>query len=157
MPGVELTPPGPAEDTRRPVLGGGLGPYSHRLLSDPGQLTRLGAFTEHLPPGSRSGFRHWHQAEDEMVYVLSGEVVPVEEGEVTLHPGETACWPAGNPVGHYLENRGAGVARYLVTGTRAQTDRVIYPGHELITEKDGAARRYMHADGRPRMTTGEAK
>ncbi len=136
-------------DTIHPVLGGGLGPYRHQLLSDPGGLTQFGAFIEELSPGATSGRRHWHEAEDEMVYVLSGEVVLVEDTETTLRAGEAAAWPAGHPVGHRLDNRSHGPARYLVIGTRLPRDRIHYSDHDLITEKDGAGRRYFHRDGTP--------
>ncbi len=150
MPKVVLADPVAADDTPHKVLGGGLGPYSYQLISEPGQLTQFGAFIEHLPPGSRSGFRHWHQTEDEMVYVLTGEVVLVEDGETLLHPGQAACWPAGSPVAHYLANRSDRAASYLVVGSRYVVDRIHYPDHDLVTEKDGPARVYLHADGRPR-------
>jgi uncharacterized cupin superfamily protein len=136
-----------AEDTPHPVLGGGLGPYAYRLLSDPGGLTQFGAFLETLPSGSRSGHRHWHEAEDEMVYLLSGEIVLVEDGETLLRAGDVACWPAGSPIGHRLDNRADVHATYLVVGTRHQTDIIHYPHHDLITHKDGTARRYLRADG----------
>ena len=93
----KLSPP-PFEtetDTVHPVLGGGLGPYRYQLLSDPGGLTQFGAFIEELPPGSTSGRRHWHETEDEMVLILSGEVVLVEDEESILRAGDAACWPAG--------------------------------------------------------------
>ncbi|MDM7933361.1 cupin domain-containing protein [Tabrizicola sp.] len=130
-----------------PVTGPHPGNYRYRLLSDPGGLTRFGAFVEELPPGSSSGHRHWHEAEDEMILMLSGEVVLVEDIETTLHPGDAAAWPAGQAVGHRLDNRSATPARYLVIGTRAQIDRIHYVDHDLITEKDGPARRYLRRDG----------
>jgi len=135
------------EDTEHPVLGGGLGAYSYQLLSDPGGLTQFGAFVEELPPGSCSGRRHWHEAEDEMIYVLAGELVLVEDGETPLRPGDAACWPAGAPVGHRLDNRSDAPARYLVIGTRQQRDVIHYTDHDLITHKDGTARRYLRRDG----------
>lgn len=156
MPKVTLTPLQPAEDTPHTILGGGLGPYMYQLLSDPGGLTQYGAFIEVLPPGSRSCFRHWHETEDEMIYMLAGTVVLIEDQETELSPGDCAAWPAGLTVAHCLENRGAEDARYLVIGTRNQTDIIHYPDHDLITHKDGSARHYMHADGRPR-SKGEPK
>jgi len=149
MPKVTLAPLQAAENTPHPILGGGLGPYSYQLLSDPGGLTQYGAFIEELPPGSRSSFRHWHETEDEMVYMLAGSVILIEDVETPLHPGDCAAWPAGQPIGHCLENRGEVPARYLVIGTRNQTDRFHYPDHDLVTQKDGTARRYTHADGTP--------
>lgn len=146
MPKVAL-PAFAAETPVHPVLGAGPGDYSYQLLSDPGGLTQFGAFVEELPPGSSSGHRHWHETEDEMIYVLSGDLVLVEESETPLAPGDAACWPAGSPVGHRLENRSDAPARYLVIGTRNLRDVIHYTDHDLITHKDGAARRYMRRDG----------
>ena len=57
---------------------------------------------------------------------------------------------AGHTTGHCLENRSANEARYLVIGTRNTKDIIHYPDLDLTTHKDGKARRYTHADGRPR-------
>lgn len=130
-----------------PVLGAGTGPYRFQLLSDPGGLTQFGAFIEELPPGSQSGHRHWHETEDEMVVMLSGHVILIEDAETPLGPGDVAAWPAGHAVGHRLDNRSDALARYLVIGTRNRTDRIHYIDHDLITEKDGPARRYLRRDG----------
>ncbi len=150
MPKIQLPPISHEADTPHPVLGGGAGPYSVQLLSDPGGLSQFGAFIETLPPGSRSSFRHWHETEDEMIYVLSGELVLVEDHETPLRAGDAAAWPAGQPIGHCLANRSAAPASYLVIGTRNRTDIIHYPDHDLVSHKDGAARRYTHADGTPR-------
>jgi uncharacterized cupin superfamily protein len=130
-----------------PVIAQHPGPYRYQLMSDPGGLTQFGAFLEELPPGSSSGHRHWHEAEDEMIVMLAGEVVLVEETETTLQAGDAAAWPAGLAVGHRLDNRSTAPARYLVIGTRGQRDRIHYTDHDLMTEKDGATRRYLHRDG----------
>ena len=147
MPKLTLPPIVHVTGDAHPVLGPGPGPYAYQLLSDPGGLTQFGAFIETLPPGSQSGHRHWHEAEDEMVYILSGEVVLVEDTETTLHQGDCACWPADSEIGHRLDNRSGAPASYLVIGTRQQTDIIHYSDHDLITHKDGTARRYLRADG----------
>ena len=134
-------------DTAHPILGTGPGPYRYRLISDLGGLSQFGAFVEELPPGSRSGRRHWHETEDEMILMLEGEAVLVEDHETVLVPGDMACWPAGVAVGHRLDNRSHLPARYLVIGTRHQRDRIHYNDHDLITEKDGSLRHYFRRDG----------
>jgi uncharacterized cupin superfamily protein len=134
-------------DPVHPVLGTGTGPYRTRLISDPGGLSQFGAFIEELPPGSRSGHRHWHTSEDEMVLMLSGEVVLVEDDETPLRAGDVACWPAGRATGHRMDNRGTAPARYLVIGTRLDRDAVHYTDHDLITTKDGPHRTYRRRDG----------
>jgi uncharacterized cupin superfamily protein len=84
-----------------------------------------------------------------MIFLLSGHVVLVEDTETQLHPGDTACWPAGQPTGHQLQNRSDAPAIYLTIGTRHVRDVIHYSDHDLITHKDGKARRYLHRDGTP--------
>jgi uncharacterized cupin superfamily protein len=86
-----------------------------------------------------------------MVLILSGEVVLCEDAETPLRTGDAATWPAGHPVGHCLVNRSDAPARYLVIGTRNLRDTIHYSDHDLITHKDGTARRYTQADGTPRI------
>ena len=43
-------------------------------------LTQFGVNFVRLPPGSWSSQRHWHTETDELVYVLSGELVLVTDG-----------------------------------------------------------------------------
>ncbi len=147
--GLLTLPDWATDNPTHPILGPGPGPYRYQLLSDPGGLTQFGAFIEELPPGSSSGHRHWHEAEDEMILMLSGQVVLVEDHETTLTAGDAAAWPAGHPVGHRLDNRFDAPARYIVIGTRSERDRIHYTDHDLVTEKDGPKRRYLHRDGTP--------
>ena len=132
---------------QHPVLGAELGRYRHAILGDPGGLSQFGAHLEALPPGSSSSLRHWHEGEDEMILMLTGAVVLIEEVETALGPGDAACWPAGRSIGHCLQNRSTAEAIYLTLGTRKTRDVIHYPDHDLITVKDGAARTYLHGDG----------
>jgi uncharacterized cupin superfamily protein len=106
-------------------------------ISEPGGLTQMGAFIQTLAPGTRSSIKHWHESEDEFVYVLEGQVTVVEgEAEHLLGPGDAATFPKGNPVGHFLWNRSASLARCMVVGTRARTDRITYPDHDRVMHRD---------------------
>ncbi|MBE2277626.1 MAG: cupin domain-containing protein [Rhodobacteraceae bacterium] len=129
-----------------PILGP-LGAYRHCVLGDPGGLTQFGLHLEDLPPGGTSSFRHWHEREDEMILVLSGAPTLIEDTETLLAPGDAACWPAGQPIGHRLENRSDRPATYLTLGTRFPRDVIHYTDHDLITHNDGPARRYLRRDG----------
>lgn len=129
-----------------------LGPYSAKLISDTGGLTQFGAFIEELPPGSHSSHAHWHRTEDEMVLMLTGTLTLTENGtETELHPGDAACWRAGDPVAHCMENRSDAPARYVVIGTRATRDTVTYPNHDrmLIHDRTADTRTYQTLDGQP--------
>ena len=48
-------------------------------------LTQFGVNLTRLKPGAASSLRHWHEKEDEFVYVLEGELVLIEDGGET-HP-----------------------------------------------------------------------
>jgi uncharacterized cupin superfamily protein len=106
-------------------------------ISEAGELTQFGAFIEVLQPGSRSSIKHWHSCEDELVYVLEGEVTVIEGSEVSqLRAGDAATFKAGVPVGHFLENRSNAPTRCLIVGTRAPVDRITYPDHDRVCLRD---------------------
>lgn len=106
-------------------------------ISEAGGLTQFGAFIEELQPGSRSSIKHWHSAEDEMVYVLEGEITVIEgTEEKLLRSGDAATFRAGVPIGHFLENRSESATRCLVVGTRAPIDRITCPDHDRVCYRD---------------------
>jgi uncharacterized cupin superfamily protein len=106
-------------------------------ISEAGGLTQFGAFIEVLQPGSRSSIKHWHSAEDEIVYVLEGEIMLIEgDTETVLRPGDAATFQAGVPVGHCLENRSAKATRCLIVGTRAAVDTITYPELDRVCQRD---------------------
>jgi uncharacterized cupin superfamily protein len=123
--------------------------YDYSIIGEAGGLTQFGVHIEVLRPGSKSSLRHWHETKDEMIYMLSGEVVLIEEAETRLCKGNAACWPAGAATTQCLENRSDADASYLTIGARNQLDTIHYPDHNLITHKNGAARRYSQSDGSP--------
>jgi uncharacterized cupin superfamily protein len=113
-------------------------------------LTQFGVNVTRIKPGSGSALRHWHEHEDEFIFMLEGELVLQEnDGETVLRPGDAAGFKAGSPVGHCLINRGSTDAVYLEVGTRAARERVHYSDVDLIMERDGGGRRYLSRSGAP--------
>jgi uncharacterized cupin superfamily protein len=91
---------------------------SWRAIGAAGGLSQFGANLVTLPPGAWSSQRHWHSAEDELVVMLTGTLVLVEDGgETTLGPGDIATFKAGVANGHHLQNRSAAAATFLAIGT----------------------------------------
>lgn len=116
---------------------GSTDPNQTLWISETGELSQFGSFIEVLQPGCRSSIKHWHSAEDEMVYVLDGEITVVEGTcEILMRAGDVATFRAGVPVGHYLENRSTSPTRCLVVGTRAPIDQITYPEHDRICLRD---------------------
>jgi hypothetical protein len=69
---------------------------SRKRLGRAAGLDHFGVNICTLKPGAASSQRHWHEKEDELVYVLEGEVVLCEDdGETVLKPGDAAAWKAG--------------------------------------------------------------
>jgi uncharacterized cupin superfamily protein len=117
-------------------------------LGDGGGLNRFGVNLMTLPPGKWSSQRHWHSHEDEFVYVLSGELVLVEdEGETVLLAGDCAAFPRASGNGHHLQNRGTNVAVYLEVGSRDPDDLTTCSDVDMkSSNRDGA---FVHKDGSP--------
>jgi uncharacterized cupin superfamily protein len=120
------------------------------VLGNLAGLTQFGINLTRLKPGAASALRHWHDNEDEFVYVLEGEITLIEdEGETLLRPGDAAGFKAGVPNGHQLVNKTGRDAVYLEIGTRAERERAHYPDHDLIAIKDGKDFSFTRKSGEP--------
>lgn len=117
-------------------------------LGDALGLQNFGVNLVRLEPGAMSALRHWHTRQDEFIYVLEGEVTLItESGEQCLHPGQCAGFPAGQPDGHHLVNRGGAVAVYLEVGDRLPGDRAHYPDADLEARAVRGGYGFFHKDG----------
>jgi uncharacterized cupin superfamily protein len=126
---------GPCRNRRRWRLGEAVG------------LDQFGVNLLRLSAGTWSSQRHWHEREDEFVWVLEGEVVLVEdEGETVLRAGDCAGWKGGVANGHVLQNRSGAEAVVLEVGTRTPGgDNADYPDIDMVNRAGG----FFHRDGRP--------
>ena len=127
---------GPVKDREKRALGDALG------------LGQFGVNLVTMEPGALSSLRHWHSGEEEFVWVVSGELVLVQDGgETVLRAGDAAAFKAGGPDGHHLRNRSGAVASFLVIGTRAASDTCTYPDVDLINRTEGARNWFTLRDG----------
>ena len=133
-----------------PPMNEGMGKHHWWSLSDAAGLTQFGAALEELPPGAQSSHRHWHENEDEFLYVLAGEVTLVEDdGEHLLGPGDAVGWKAGDQNGHTLRNHSDQPARYIIVGTRAERDVCHYSDVDMLYTRDEDGTRFTRRDGSP--------
>lgn len=150
MPVLRQADVAPVSGNSYPAPHDAIGRYSAWPISDAGGITGFGAYVETLEPGALSSQRHWHEAEDEFVYVLQGEVELIEDdGAHRLGPGDAAGWKAGVANAHHLANRSAAPAIYLIVGTRSPSERGHYPDIDLALVRDRAGSRYTRKDGTP--------
>lgn len=119
----------------------------YRRLAPTSGLTQMGASHVVLRPGAWSSQRHWHAEEDELLIMLTGEAVLVEDdGETVLLPGDMAAWPKGARNGHHLQNRGQTDCSFIaISAGDSANDWGEYPDIDLRFSGDA----YLHKDGTP--------
>jgi uncharacterized cupin superfamily protein len=118
----------------------------YRRLSPASGLTDFGASLVRLEPGAWSSQRHWHDSEDELVVMLEGEAVLVEDsGATVLRPGDIAAFPKGTGDGHHLRNESDGECRFLVVGSGTPVSGGYSDIDMLFTAEGG----YTRKDGSP--------
>ena len=123
---------------------------SRQRLARSAGLKQFGVNLCRLKPGASSSQRHWHENEDEFVYMLEGEAVLCEDGgETVLKPGDAAGWKAGVANGHCLVNRSNRDAVFLEVGTRAASEKASYSDIDMLFERTDKSYRYLHKNGEP--------
>ena len=115
-----------------------------RRLSPPSGLTDFGASHVVLKPGGWSSQRHWHDGEDELVVMLAGEAVLIEDsGETVMRAGDVAAFPKGVRDGHHLVNRGETDCVFVAIGGGVCTGGG-YSDIDMMFTADGS---YVRKDG----------
>lgn len=120
----------------------------YRRLAPAAGLTMLGASHVVLRPGAWSSQRHWHELEDELLIMLEGEAVLVEDDcETLLKAGDMAAWPKDVANAHHLVNRSGRPCTFICIDNRRDEGDCHYPDIDLhyvagtgkFTHKDGTA------------------
>ncbi len=121
-----------------------------QALGDAVGLTQFGVSLTRLPPGAATAHRHWHETEDELVFILSGELILIEDdGEECLSAGDAAAFKAGVANGHHMVNRSSCDALILEVGTRAANECAHYPDVDLVYEKSDGIIQFSDKTGKP--------
>ena len=120
------------------------------LLGDMFGLDQFGVNLVTMEPGAWSSQRHWHENEDEFIYVISGELVLVDDaGEHVLKTGMCAGFKANNGNGHHLKNLTDGPGHYLEMGTRRANDTAWYSDIDMKVSVVDRVGTYTRKDGSP--------
>lgn len=115
-----------------------------RRLAPVAGLSKMGASHVVLKPGAWSSQRHWHDHEDELVVMLTGEAVLIEdEGETIMRPGDIAAWAMGVENGHHLVNRSAADCSFIAISAGKKSGTGAYSDIDMKFDAVG----YYHKDG----------
>lgn len=118
----------------------------YRRLGPSCGLSQITASHVVLQPGAWSSQRHWHDDEDEMLVMVAGEAVLVEDdGRTLLRAGDICAWPKGGRNGHHLINESDAPCVFVAIGTGARGGGG-YSDIDMIWDEAG---NYRHRDGTP--------
>jgi uncharacterized cupin superfamily protein len=95
----------------------------YRRLAPASGIGDFGASQVTLKPGAWSAQRHWHEGEDEMLIMIAGEAVLVDDsGETLIGAGDVAAFPKNDGNGHVLINRSDADCVFVAIGRPSETD-----------------------------------
>ena len=115
----------------------------YRRLGPPAGLTLMGASHCTLLPGAFSSQRHWHRGQDELVVMLAGEAVLIDDtGETPVGPGDILAFPASEANGHHLHNRSDSPCVFVAISAGArEADSGEYSDIDMVFDAEGYARK----------------
>lgn len=115
----------------------------YRRLAPPAGLILMGASHVTLAPGAFSSQRHWHRGQDELVVVLAGAAVLIDDtGETPVGPGDVLAFPAGEANGHHLHNRSDAPCTFVAISAGAREgDSGEYSDIDMVFDANGYARK----------------
>jgi uncharacterized cupin superfamily protein len=88
----------------------------------------LGASLYEIPKGEAVCPYHWHEANEELLLVLSGHPsLRTPDGWRELEPGELVAFTRGESGAHQIANRGEETARILMMSEMNAPELVVYP------------------------------
>lgn len=99
----------------------------------------IGCSLYELPPGRRAWPYHYHTANEEAMYVLSGTgSVRLDDDTVPVEPDDYVAFPTGERGAHRVVNDGDEPLRYLLFSTMVEPDVTMYPDSGKIGVFAGA-------------------
>jgi uncharacterized cupin superfamily protein len=115
----------------------------YRRLAPVAGLTMMGASHVTLLPGASSSQRHWHRGQDELVVMLSGAAVLIDDhGELPVGPGDVLTFPAGVENGHCLHNRSDEPCVFVaISAGSREADSGEYSDIDMVFDAEGYARK----------------
>jgi uncharacterized cupin superfamily protein len=118
----------------------------YRRLAPATGIADFGASHVVLKPGAWSSQRHWHEGEDELVVMVAGAAVLVDDqGRHPMRQGDIAAFPKNDGNGHVLINESTEDCVFVAIGRPSATD-CHYPEIDMhlfdgqgFKRKDGSA------------------
>ena len=95
--------------------------------------SKLGMSVYELPPGQAICPYHFEWTDEEWLIVLNGRpTLRTPEGERTLEPGDTVCFPAGPDGAHHTRNDTEDLVRVALLSTKNEFGIAEYPDSDKV-------------------------
>ncbi|GGN89827.1 MULTISPECIES: cupin domain-containing protein [Haloarcula] len=115
--------------------------FRRKQLAPPAGGEDIGASLYDVAPGKRLWLRHYHEGNEEAMFVREGSgtlwLGPDAEAHA-LEPGDYVALPAGEESAHEIEAGDEGL-RLLMVSTMAEPDITVYPDKDMVGLYAGAA------------------
>lgn len=106
---------------------------SHRRLGSQAGNAQLGATLTEIPPGMISYPQHYHFANEEAVYIVSGTgTARIGDARVPVRAGDWIAYPIGPAHAHQLINDSDAPLVYLCISTAHRCEVVGYPDSNKV-------------------------
>jgi len=107
--------------------------FARKQLAEAAGGEDIGCSLYELPAGSRSWPYHYHTANEEALFVLSGTGTLRLDGEtVPFETGDYVALPADEDGAHRVVNDSERPLRYLAVSTMVEPDVTVYPDSERV-------------------------
>lgn len=98
-----------------------------RTISEVVGMSRIGVHIIRVPPGHDTTTFHYHDAEEEFLYILAGRgIADIGDERIEVGAGDFMGFPPGSAA-HGMHNPFSTDLVYLVAGDRPDVDVVHYP------------------------------
>lgn len=119
----------------------------------------LGCSLYEVPPEHSAVPYHYHNANEEALYVLKGKgTLRGHSGEEEISEGDYAAFPVGEEGAHQVINTSNETLRYLMFSTMREPEVLVYPDSNKIGvrgEAPGAPNKNLRADAEVDYWDGE--
>jgi len=103
--------------------------FRRKQLGEVAGGEQIGTSLYEVPPGKRTWLAHYHEGNEEAIYVLGGGgtvTLGPDRTEHALQPGDYVALPTGEE-GYHEIRAGEETLRYLVISTMHEPDVTVYP------------------------------
>ncbi|WP_254278834.1 cupin domain-containing protein [Haloarcula marina] len=115
--------------------------FRRKQLGDAAGGEQLGTSLYEVSPGKRLWLRHYHEGNEESIFVLEGSgtlFLGPDAEEHRLEAGDYVALPAGEASAHEIAAGDDGL-RLLMSSTMDEPDITVYPDKEMVGLYAGAA------------------